>query len=261
MALNLLALWGLLSCGLETFYYIDYIPLSDYFDNTRSSVRLPSSGSEGYGDNQYFTHFIIFYRIYLSDNNLSGRLDSSGDMLNSINPTLLSDFNWATTYTNTTSTTVTTSNLEGTFFSRRYYKLEVEGARIDNVLGSGARGNTLEIRFNPTAGQVPELRIGSLPLDENTPTYMLQRADPSNYGFDFIPQPENSPYFFNHPELLNTENATQQINADVVTISRGDARYTYVSMYIAAVGRSFETPPTTIYSQPTFLGIFTLPER
>jgi hypothetical protein len=255
IAVCLLALGSLLSCGLETFYYIDYIPASDYVNETRSSVHLPSSGREGYGDNQYFTHFIIFYRIYLSDTNPTGRLNDSGNTLNSINPTLLSDYNWSIQYTDTTSTTVNTANLENTFFNRKYFKLELQGADIDNVLGRdmGARGSIMEIIFSNVPGEEPVLRIGGA-------SYILQRTN-SAPGIIFAPQPADSRSFFNYPELCSVENATQELNADVSTNLRGEIRYTYVSMYIAAAGRTFEMPPRTIYSQPTFIGIFMLPER
>jgi hypothetical protein len=247
---------GLLGCGLEAFYYIDYIQAGDYVNETGSSVRLPSSSSPGYSADEYFTHFIIFYRIYLSENNPTGKLNDSGDVLNSINSTLLSDYNWSINYTDITSTTVNTTNLEGTFLNRRYYKVELEGARIDSVLGRGALGSTLEISFYDVVGQEPVLKLGSN-------TYILQRVDPANTpGSSFIPRPVDSRSFLNHPELRDPSNAVQNINADVQPNSRGgEIRYTYVSMYIAAVGRSFETPPKTIYSQPSFLGIFKLPEQ
>jgi hypothetical protein len=252
----LLSLFVLLGCGLETFYYIDYIELSDYRNETFSRVQLPSDGSEGYGDNQYFNNFIIFYRIYLSDKLETGALNNSGDVLNSINTALLSDYNWSITYTNTNSTTVITSNLDNTFYSRRYFKLELEGARVDGILGRDALGKILEIRFPDPTDEIPVLVLG-------TDSYVLQRANPSSSsGTIFRPLPVDSRSFYNFPELCNSENATQEINADVASNSRGgEMRYTYVSMYIAAVGQSFEIPPTTVFSQPTFLGIFRLPDR
>jgi hypothetical protein len=259
----LLSLFALLGCGLETFYYIDYIPQGSYLDETRSSVRLPSSGSEGYGDNQYFTHFIIFYRIYLSENNPTGTLNRDGETLSLINPSLLTDYNWSIRYTDITSTTVNTSNLETTFLSQRYYKLELEGARIESVLGRGALGRTLGISFYDGGGRDPELILG-YDLDPTLQQhYTLQRVNPSSVpGYTFILQPVDSSSFFNFSELRDPSNATAEKNADVALNSRGgEIRYTYVSMYIAAVGTTFETPPKTIYSQPTFLGIFRLPER
>jgi hypothetical protein len=248
----LLALSGLLSCGLETFYYIDYIPASNYIDETRSTVQLPSSGTDGYGDEQYFTHFIIFYRIYLSDNNPTGRLNDSAQIMNSINSTLTSDYNWSIPYTDITSTTVNTSNLENTFYNRRFFKLELQGTRIDDVLDRNALGRTLEISFRDISGEVPVLLVGGT-------SYTLQRAN-SSPGSIFATRPADNRAFFNHPELCDITNATIDLNADVATKTNVEVRYTYVCMYIIAVGRSYEIPPSTIYSQPTFIGIFKLPE-
>jgi hypothetical protein len=255
MAVCLLALFCLLGCGLETFYYIDYIQASDYIDYTNSFVRLPSSGNEGYGgDNELFTHFVIFYRIYLSNTNPTGRINDSAEAMNSINTTMTSDYNWSITYTDIKSTTVNTSGLENTFYNRRFYKLELQDADIDNVLGRdrGARGSTLEIRFRDISGEVPVLLIGGT-------SYVLQRSN-SGPGTIFRPRPTDSRAFLNHPELYSNENANTDINADAAPNNRGEILYTYVSMYIFAVGRSYEVPPTTIYSQPTFLGIFKLPQ-
>jgi hypothetical protein len=242
-----LALLGLLSCGLETLYYIDYIPPSNYVNETSSSVLLPSRGREGYGDDQYFTHFMIFYRIYLSNNNPTGRLDTQLSAIG--NSALVSDYTMLYPLTNISSTTVDTSNLEIIFYNRRYFKLELEGEPIDNILSRGALGNLLEISFYDNAGQKPVLRLNG--------SHTLMRAN-SAPGIIFAPQPVDSRSFLNYPELCNHDNATSIFNADVVSPG-ADVRYTYVSMYIAAVGRSFEMPPRTIYSQPCFLGIFRLP--
>ena len=240
---------GLLSCGLEAFYYIDYIPQGDYTDTTRATVRLPSSSSEGYN---YFTHFVIFYRIYISGTNPTGRIETPEER-SGINATLSTDFSGIYPSTDITSTTVNTANLENTFYNtRKYSALTLEGAEIRNVLGSRSLGETLEISFDPRNGVQPTLTINGTP-------YVLQRAI-ERPGLNFSPQPNRD--FLNHPDLYNTAYVTDVLNADVATNTRTDPplRYTYVSMYIAAVGQSLEMPPRTIYSQPTFIGIFQLAE-
>jgi hypothetical protein len=252
IAVCLLALFCLLSCGLENFYYIDYIQASDYIDYTSSFVRLPSSGRDGYSDEQYFTHFVIFYRIYLSNTNPNGRINDSADAMNSINTTLTSDYNWSIQYTDITSTTANVSGLENTFYNRRFFKLELQDEDIDRVLGRNALGSTLEIRFRDISGEVPVLLIGGA-------SYVLKRASEAP-GNIFAPRPADSRAFLNHPELYDVSNATIELNADVAPNNRGEILYTYVCMYIFAVGRSYEVPPTTIYSQPTFVGIFRLPQ-
>ena len=83
----------------------------------------------------------------------------------------------------------------------------------------------------------------------------------SGPGTEFRPEPDNL-YFMNHEDLYDTAKATKDINADVAgrTTSNPPSRYTYVSMYIAAVGKSYEMPPRNLYSQPTYIGVFMLPE-
>ena len=248
-----ISLMGLLSCGLDEFYYIDYIPPGDYVDTTRANIVLPSNSRTGYN---YVDNFIIFYRIYISGINPTGRIET-GDARNQINPSLNSDFTSIYPSTDFTSTSVNTSNLENTFYNRRYFALALEGADIDRVLSSSDDARTLEIAFPPNTGERPTLR-----LNNGTP-YILRRAI-ENPSLIFNPEPEDR-YFLNHPDLYDPSKAppnTTNINADVAVNSRTDTppRYTYVSMYIAAKGRSTEMPPRYIYSQPTFLGIFCLAE-
>jgi hypothetical protein len=241
------ALWCLLSCGLEAFYYIDYIPEAQYFD-TRTIVRLPSSSAEGYSN--YFDNFIVFYRIYISESlvNTGPHLQTSSGERNSINTALNSDYTNINPLTDLTSTTVSTANLENSFSNRKYFEMTLEGAEITHVLGSSSLGGTLEFAFPPNSGVNPTLIL-------NGTVYTLQRAI-EGQSSKFDPKPNRS--FLNHPDLYNNANVTDADNADVAVTSRSDPRYTYVSLYIAAKGRSLELPPKAIFSQPTFIGIFRL---
>jgi hypothetical protein len=250
--LVVLSLGGLLSCGLEAFYYIDYIPPINVNmeDVIRATIKLPASSTEGYN---YFDNFIIFYRIYISGVNTSGVILTAEDR-SAINAALNSDFSSLYSLTDITSTSVNTSNLENTFINnRKYYKLTLEEAEINDVLGSRSLGETLVILFDTRNGIQPTLTAGN-----GTP-YVLQRAV-EGPSLSFRPQPNR--YFLNHPDLYNTANATNDLNADVAANTRTEQplRYTYVSMYIAAKGTSLEMPPRSIYSQPTFIGIFRLAE-
>jgi hypothetical protein len=241
------SIFFLLSCGLEAFYYIDYIPEGTMTDNTLARVQLPSSSAEGYSS--YFTNFVIYYRIYISGNAFPGIINTS-DLRRQVNSSLDSDFQGMYSLTDITSTSVNTSNLENTFITRKYFRLTLEEESIDNILNSGSLGKTLEIRFSPVNGVRPVLTL-------NDNSYTLRRAI-SGPGLNFNPVPDNR-YFLNHPDLYNTANVTNEINADVATNSSNstDLKYTYVSMYIFAIGKEYLT---TIYSQPTHIGIFRLPE-
>jgi hypothetical protein len=245
--MGICALWFLLSCGLEAFYYIDYIPEADYSD-TRAAIRLPSSSAEGYSS--YFDNFIIFYRIYSSESivNTGPHLQTSATDRTSINTALNSDYQGINPLTDLTSTTVSTANLENTFANRKYFQITLEGADIAHVLGSGSLGGTLEFAFPPNPGQRPTITLKET-------AYTLQRAVEGPQRI-FTPKPNR--LFLNHPDLYNNANATDIDNADVAANTRAEPRYTYVSLYIAAKGRSLELPPKAIFSQPTFIGIFRL---
>jgi hypothetical protein len=190
---------------------------------------------------------MIFYRIYISDSNPVARIDTP-ELRSSINSTLNSDYNGLYSYTDITSTTVNTSNLDSTFNNRKYFKLELDDRDINRVLSGNSLGKTLEIAFPPNNGVKPTLELDG-------DSYSLYRAVLGT-GLNFTPKPDR--YFLNHPDLRNSANATNEINADVATNSNVDSEHTYVSMYIAAVGTTLEMPPRTIYSQPTFIGIFKL---
>jgi hypothetical protein len=248
--IGLCALWCLLSCGLEEVFYIDYIPEGDYFD-TRATILLPPSTAEGYGgNNAYFDNFIIFYRIYISDSNASTgtHLKNSQEARNDISTALNSDYMSLHTLTDTTSTTVSTANLENSFLNKQYFLLALEEANINRVLGSDALGGELEIRFPPN--DMPALIL-------NGTSYVLWRAIEVR-GSTFSPKPAGNRYFLNYPELYDTANATKEINADVAPNTKANAQYTYVSLYIAAAGKTTVLPPQDVYSQPTFIGIFRL---
>jgi len=248
----LLSICCLLSCGLEDIPYIDYIPDGTVTDNRSATIQLPSSSAEGYESPPvgYFTRFEIFYRIYISSEPLSGLIDTS-TLRRQINTSLDSDFQGLYNLTDKTSTSANPSNLDTTFNNRRFFKLTLEDDNIDNVLNRGSLGKTLDISFSPVAGEKPVLIL-------NNVSYILQRAV-SGPSIIFNPVPDNR-YFLNHTDLYATANATNDINADVAANPQAIPdfpRYTYVSMYIFAIGRDYLT---TIYSQPTHIGIFRLAE-
>jgi len=238
----------LLSCGLEDFLYLDYIPDGTINDVTSARIQLPSGSAEGYSS--YFLNFAIFYRIYISGQPESGEINTS-TLRSQINSALNSDFQSFYYLTDKTSTSANPSNLETTFNNRKYFKLTLEEDNINKVLGSGSLGKTLDIQFSPVNGERPVLMLNGV-------TYTLRRAV-SGPSLEFKPVPDDR-YFFNHPDLNNSANVTNEINADVAAPNSNTPltpRYTYVSMYIFAIGRDYIS---TIYSQPTHIGVFRLTE-
>jgi len=246
----IISLFCLLSCGLEDIPYIGYIPDGNINDNTSATIWLPSNSDEGYENPPigYFVRFEIYYRIYISGEPVSGEINTS-ILRSQINSSLHSDFESLRGLTDKSNTSIIPSNLDTTFNNRRYFKLTLEEANIDSVFGRGSLGQTLDIQFPPNPGVRPVFI-----LNGGTP-YTLRRAV-SGPSLNFNPLPEDR-YFLNHPDLYNTANVTNDKNADVATNTPTTPAYTYVSMYIFAVGKDYLS---TIYSQPTHLGIFRLAE-
>jgi len=234
-----------LSCGLEDVPYLGYNNEFSRTDNISAIVQLPSTGVEGYS--LYFSHFEIYYRIYISDQQISSEINTSA-LRSQINSSLNSDFQGLYYLTDKTSTSANPTNLETVFSNRRYFKLTLQGANIDKVLDISSLGGTLEIRFSPVTGEIPVLNLNGAVY------YPLQRAN-SGSSLVFDPVPDRN--FWNHPDLYNNDNVTDQKNADVAKNTQNTPRYTYVSMYIFAIGKDYIT---TIYSQPTYINIFRLAE-
>jgi len=240
----------LLSCGLEDIPFIGYINDGTITDNNFARIWLPSISNEGYEDPPagYFVRFEIYYRIYISGEQFSGVINTS-TLRSQINSSLNSDFESLRSLTDKTNAQNVPSNLDTTFNNRRYFKLTLEETNIDNILGRGSLGQVLDIQFPPNPGVRPVLIL-------NGSSYTLRRAV-SGPSLNFNPKPEDR-YFLNHPDLYNTAYVTNDINADVATNSKTspELRFTWVSMYIFAVGKDYLS---TIYSQPTHIGIFFLP--
>jgi len=173
-----------LSCGLEDTPFLEYIPDGTITDNISATIRLPSGSAEGYSS--YFARFEIYYRIYISGHPESGEINTSA-LRSQINSSLNSDFQGLYSLTDKTNTSANPSNLETTFNNRKYFKLTLEEAIIDNVLNGNSLGGILDIQFSPNSGFRPVLMLNGVP-------YTLRRAV-SGPSLEFRPRPEDR-YFF-----------------------------------------------------------------
>jgi|GEM_PF-1228653 len=253
--------FALLSCGLQDIPYISRVmdPVHTGLDGT-SDIRLPSSSEYGFGSTDPFTRFVIFYRIYLSNNShAADTVDTSQDRI-AINSQLNSDYIAASHWTDPTNTRVNTAGVHNFFVNTRgFFSLELEGVSIANVLGRGSLGRNLSLDFPDIPGQAPRLL-----LDYGTPNaryYDLRRAGGRpHFDFEPVPNIDGALPFFNHDELLYGPDTIRdrEINVDVALQTTGQMEHSYVMMYIAAMGAS-GVPPIPVFSQPTFLGIFRLP--
>jgi len=236
-------LFILASCGIDDYPYIYPIPQSDISQelNSRATVRISSNNMSS-----NFTHFVIFYRIYVSN---IPETSTIRENFRVINPTLASDFNAIFPYID--SDTLVNINMDQLFRNRGYQYLSLDGNfNIDSVLGRSVLGNTLVFDFS--SHKPPTMSIGAS-------TYTLRR---SNGNGLFSPQPGHR-QFINSEPLWRTENINQNINADVVGhsgLGPLDNRFTFAALYIAGVGIN-ESNYSTIYSTPSLIHVFLLPDQ
>ena len=238
------ALLFLLGCGIEDYPYIYPIPTGNINQqlNSRVSVVIPNSNL----GNMYFTHFAIFYRIYISD--LYESTPSEGNY-SAINSALNSNYTRVQPFIGNDS--MGSSAIASLFSGMRYYILELEDHQIDNVLSTQAFNQTLFIDFPQMPGSVPFLTLG-------TTQYRLQRSDGGG-SFELLP---DNRYFLNSTELRNSNNINDEhINMDITDNPNATAekRHTYVSMYIVALGFDPQTY-VQLYSSPIFAGVLRLPD-
>ena len=86
----------LVSCGIEDYAFLYPVPSGDVSVelNHKATIRLPNINLSDY---YYFTHFAIYYRIYISGS--SYPTIHTGNM-NDLNPLLYADYNAILPYTN-----------------------------------------------------------------------------------------------------------------------------------------------------------------
>lgn len=228
------------ACGLEDYPVINPVPSSNITRemNNRAVVRLPNNY-----DGSPFSSFAIFYRIYVSDIPQASTTESSYSTINTV---LSSDYGSFKPYID--STTLVTADMESLFSGRGYKYLNLEDSNISSVLSSSSLGSTLTFDFS--SSRMPTMTIGSS-------AYTLLRSDG---GGLYNPQPDR--YFLNREELWRSENINNTINADVTNkagIDPSARHYTYVAMFITAVGQNYATY-SNIYSTPALIHVFQLPD-
>ncbi|GHV65196.1 hypothetical protein AGMMS49587_19040 [Spirochaetia bacterium] len=253
----------MLSCGLDVYQYLP--PVSEpitRISNDQATIPLPNISDSNILAN--FTHYTIFYRIYISGNEIPSEIDTPeerGDPDTGVNSALAQDYNTIEPYTITT--TSSTTNVSTLFKNRNYHELtyERDGSEEHNVLSKstlgGGMGGTLHLNF--TTGAIPTLAIETADPDPlNWPRWNLYRSN-GNGTFNPGPLVPDDRYFRNTSNLNSSDKANPGDNADVADKTGiSGPRYTYAAMYIVTTG--IETPAyTPIYSIPTFVSIFLLP--
>jgi len=239
--LFLSAAFFLFSCGIEEYKYIPQIPQGNIqrTNNTEATISLNIPSIQ---QNNYATRYSIYYRIYISNENISSEI--SGEVLNNISSDLSRDFASIFPSTDPADTTGGTS-VKALFENRNYFELDFEeGADIKSILTNKSSG-TLRLRFPTELSGFPTATF-------NGSEYRIIRS-----GDLISPLPVNDPFFRNTSDLSAYANANANVNADVAARA-GISSFAYVSMYIVATGLDNELF-TPIYSKPTHISIFKLP--
>lgn len=225
------------TCGIEEYYYLPQVPENSITpdSNIGATIIFPAISSYYYARN-----YEIFYKIYISDHLAPAFIPINNFSL--IHPSLYSDYYYFSAFTNPVTSSTISAN---TFRNRNYFQLALDGININSQLS--ASGGTLRIEFLPLTGPYP------IAAFNGGPEIKLRRS------LNLIsPQPSSDLFFRNSSDLRAFSNAISNVNADVAGQS-SDPPYAYVSMYIVAVG----THPanfTPIYSKPTHINVFKLPE-
>jgi len=249
------------ACGLlESEPFIYAVPEADITRhlNDRATIDLRSYPVPASADP--FSHFAIFYRIYISDVYVPS---TTTDTFSTINPVLLQNFNTVSRYID--SDTLFGINMHNVFSNIHFRYLALENADINAVLRS-AIGGVVNFDFSQSRA-VPVMIIGPENIDDGTgslipnPNYFTILRATSHAGVgSFTPQPEHR-RFINSDELRNPDFINLNDNADVTDragIIPEERRYTYVALFIVGVGMD---PATfgNVYSTPSLIHVFRLP--
>jgi len=282
--------WLQSSCGLPILGFISPIdePLSRDLNGT-SDITLHLSEISG-----VFTHFSIFYRIYLSSY-AGPPIVATDHGRQNINSQLAADHSALRLLADHTNPAANTAHVRTMFINTRHFlELELELVRYDDgedgeaprgfnttrdVLGDYARGRILQIDFADIPGRPPRLTLrGEDEPEAAARPFIMRRAWTSGHDgrpFNEVnplpetfvqgepggPQIRSTPTFLNFEELhLDRQGSPPYLNADVANVVPNSTR-AFVMMYLVATGAVTDSmPPTIIFSQPTFLGIFQLPQ-
>ena len=241
------------SCGLESFVFLEPIELVSVTGVNRADVSLPSQPSPA---DDYFRSYVIYYRIYLTDTYVPNF--TSDPQRSMVNTYLAQHYSTLERYT--TPNNSSASGIDGIFRSLNYYPLYVSDSGIikasSDILRPPSYGNSSPPPFPPdnivqldfTDYQIPVLIL--YPYNA-----ALTVSLPLNRAHNFTSTPDR---LFNYTNDLATSSISPDENADVQQkTGTGVTLTAYVSMYIIATG--IDTNYSPIYSRPTHIGIFNLP--
>ncbi|MDR1838551.1 MAG: hypothetical protein LBQ93_03060 [Treponema sp.] len=226
-----------ISCGIDEYYYLPQLPESNIntTSNTEAVIVIPPIDYI-----YYAAGYTIFYRIYTSERPWLASITQSD--MSYISSSLASDYSSLYNVTDPTNTTLVLSL--STFTNMNYFEIQFEGANVRSKLST--TGGTLRITFPTASSSIPLVNINDEEIN-------LRRSR------NLISPVPNDRYFRNTFELRDRANANSNANADVAVYS-DSSQYTYVSMYIVAIGTNPENF-NPILSKPTHISVFRLPDH
>ena len=250
----ILAVLFFAGCGIDKYAYLFPIPQENIIRSAdlTTTVIIPYQNNPAINSSSVFTHFTIFYRIYMSGVYIDN--PTLGDLA-SINPALSSHYNAIDYYNPSSERIFSASLLESLFKGRGYKYLCLQGASLDFLLSSATLFivPNCRLRFDFSyANRPPKMSI----MSGNTligSEYTLLRSDDLK-----LPMPNGDSRFINFPELCSPIYATSDHNADIEPNS-SPIYYTYAAMFIMAAGLDVENGYIPVYSNPTFIHAIRLP--
>ena len=222
------------SCGLENYVYLN--PVVDILKplggiGTIASITFPSQQPQ-----DEFRNYMIFYRIYLSDEPVPPTFTGVPSQLIPVNTELANHYSFLERYTS--DDTISAVPIDSIFRNRGYFPIYAspDGVIVrplQNILYTAS--GTIHLSF--FSDPYPSF------LDTFNIKYFLFRASNTS-------RPDRT---FNYSSQLNNDT-----NIDVQqNTGTGTTNCAYVSMYIVATG--IDGNYTPLFSRPTHIGIFPLP--
>ena len=230
--LFILIILFLSNCGIYDYPFIYPVPIGTITGELNTNVYI-NTGTDNIG-NQYFTHYIIFYKIYISDTDNSNPIEN-------INSVLASDYSRINNISGSQSIGGAAA-YDLITRSLRFSEISLEGTNIDIFLSNAS--NNINIDFTR---DFPSLSI------DNINYYRLTRRHITSTS-------SNERYFLNNINQLRYDiinNITNGENRDVQDNTSATKTYSHALMYIMASGMNTQNF-VPVYSSPTYIGIFRL---
>ena len=243
-------------CGLEEYAYIDSIPQSNIDQSVfnKATVRIPSSFA---GSGMSGFHFIVFYRIYISEvlKEPQGYTTNPDYEYGSINSVLVSDYKYFKTKIENNSN----EDMFKLFHNRGYKNLCLEDDEdIDAILNNSVLGQNIAFEFPDvlSSSQYPKMTINGVSHNLFRSTDGGEyRALPNRY---FLCRPN----FWSSKLITGDGRIDSTTNADIVDKENIEEKrdFAYTAMYIVAAATD-DTTFTSVYGTPAIVRIFKLTQN